>query len=286
MKKYRIIILLPILVGLAAAFSIVSYILAAYHTEAAIGRPSSTSAIVLIYIPIVACVLGILGASAGLILGIILRYIFKITTVSLKTILILISSAVIAVALSDIYGHYEVKSSVNRNRPHVVYSDGTILKQRVSTEPAVKKEPTHVEYNFRGKSLEWNHREIFINFSSNDITVSDLAGNTIITTSLKGYSYIFDIQVMELHLAPNEESYLAIFARLRVTSRHGIFLIYSPEGKLVYQEILELVRWRMYSSSMPNSNLEALVIESEDHYKYYYDDAIHNKGKRHPKVPY
>lgn len=139
MKKYSIIKLLPILIGFAAASSIVSYIVTGYQTEAAIGRPSSTSSIVLIYIPIAAFVLGILGASAGLILGIILRYIFKITTVSIKTMFILMLSAVVAVALSGINGHYEVKSSVNRNRPHVVYSDGTILKQRVSTEPAVKK---------------------------------------------------------------------------------------------------------------------------------------------------
>ena len=168
---------------------------------------------------------------------------------------------------------------MNRNRPQVIFSDGRILKQRVSTEPAVKKEPMHVEYNVRGKSLEWNDRQTFIHFSSNDITVSDLTGNTIISTPLKGYSYILDVQVMELQLAPDEKSYLAIFARLRVTSGHGILLIYSPEGKLVYQEILELSRWRMYSSSMPNSNLEALVIQLGDYYKYYYNDANHNKAK-------
>lgn len=84
---------------------------------------------------------------------------------------------------------------------------------------------------------------------------------------------------MDLQLAPDEKSYLAIFARLRATSRHGMLLIYSSEGELVYQEILELSRWRMYSSSMPNSNLDALVIQLGDYYKYYYNDAIYNKAK-------
>ena len=273
MTKFSIIKLLPMLVGLAAALAIVSYIVTAYKTEAAIGRPSSTSSIVLIYIPIAACVLGILGASAGLILAMMLRYIFRIIAVSEKTILILLSSAVFAVALSGIYGHYEVKGFVNRNRPHVVFSDGRILEKRLSAEPAVRKESVEVEYDVRGKSLEWNNRQIFIHFSSNDITVRDLTGNRIISTPLKGYSYILDVQVMEAQLAPDEDSYLAIFARLRITSRHGILLIYSPEGKLVYQEILELSRWRMYSSRKPNSNSEALVIELDDYYKYYYKDA-------------
>ena len=97
-----------------------------------------------------------------------------------------------------------------------------------------------------------------------------MLGERIVETDLYLYDYVRDVTAVEVKLFSGEQNYLAVLADLRATSGHTILLIYSPDGKVVYHEMLDRrqrpVKMGVYQ--FPDLDVEGLLVENESDFLY------------------
>lgn len=264
--EYSATVALVVLFAVAFGLGVACFLLTAYYAENAIGSPSSTSCLILIFVPIYGMVGVIGGGILGLILGFILRF-FRISTISLSKLIPLGLVLTIGLALiAGLAGFMMVKNYVEFNEPRVIYSDGSTTKRVVNSKSVA---PDNVIIPFerrkKGALVLWNDAKINLSFPSDEIRAIDTNDNIIIQTSLSKFDYIRELQAREVKLSLSEKNYLAVLADLRATSFHTMLLIYSPSGSLVYQEMFDTRGQDLIMGiDKLDSGIEVLIVGSKD----------------------
>jgi len=255
---------LPFIFGAFCMIISGSYFIAAMVAEATIGRPSSTFAIGYIQAPIAAMALGAVGFAMGsFIAQQIGRYrpqwehLVNVKSPITLSLFLIISS--FGVYLSANVGYANVKDFEERSKPHVIIDKGLLLKvfslpfNSPRFQDAVKtwdlrKESAGLSYSFISwlvgtnkmiPSIKWNSRQVTVVSDRDIILIRDDAGKNISQTDLSKYDYTRELWAVPVRFQLQEQEYLAVIANLRSTSNRAMVLIYSPEGALVYHEILE-----------------------------------------------
>ncbi|MHC4636773.1 MAG: hypothetical protein ACYTBV_04615 [Planctomycetota bacterium] len=264
--EYNTTAALVVLFAVAFGLGVACFLLTAYHAENAIGSPSSTSCLILIFIPGFAVAGAIGGCIFGLIFSLILR-LFKISTISRSKFiplgLILTAGLTLIAGLA---GFMMVKNYVGFNEPRVIYSDGSLIKKAISAKSVV---PDNViipfEWQNEGALVFWNDAKINLNFPSDEVRAIDTNNNIIIQTSLNKFDYIRELQAREVRLSLSERNYLAVLADLRATSHHTMLLIYLPSGSLIYQEMFDTRGQDLIMGiDKLDSGMDVLIVKSKD----------------------
>ena len=248
---------------MALSLGAACFLFTAYHTENIIGSPSSTSSLVLIFIPIFSLPGAIIGGRLGFVLSLILRF-FKIQTISLRIGLAIIAGAVLIAGLS---GFMMVRIYVALNKPRVVFTKGLISKTAIPPRAIVSNNVTITfEQRNKGKTILWNDKKVTLSFPSDEIHVVDSNGDFIVQASLSRFDYIRELQATEVNFSTNNKRHLAILAYLRATSFHTMLLIYSATGQLIYQEIFDNRGQELIMSvdKSLNSTSEVLIVKTRD----------------------
>lgn len=230
---------LIVLCAIAGSLTVTCFLLTAYYTENVLGSPSSTSCLIVPFLPIYISI----GAIGGCILGLLLNKMIahsKIQITANQFIpagIVLIMSLAILAGLS---GYWVVRHNLRLMTPHIVYSDASISK--IATNEDFQTSDTlkiSFEQRKQGKQMVWNGRKLTLSFPADQVRVKDASGNVIINSSLKQFDYICQLQANVVKLSQSEKPFLAVLADLRATSHRSVLLIYSSTNQLVYQEIFD-----------------------------------------------
>jgi hypothetical protein len=260
---------LPVCFAIAFALGTSGFLLAVYYTEMAIGSPSSTSALVFVFLLPYAVISGLVGAVIGYLISKVYSFcgfkpLSKLISIGL---LFLISSAIVCTATFS--GFIITKFLINHTRPRVIFTNGIICQKAGNSNPLINKESLLLNDESPLATLIWNNKKISITFSDRSIKIKRPDRNLIAKESLWSYEYITEVQAIEGKLFPEQEDYLAILADLRATSHRAMLYIYSPKAELVYQEMLESYgHIKLFTEKDPNSNLEII------HVKHHRSDYV------------
>jgi len=260
-KQYNVIIAAPVLSAVSFALGAISFFLSGYYSELWIGSLSSTSCLIFVFIPCYAFGAAFIGAVVGLLVAAIVR-VFGVREISIIWMIII---PVLTVLVGGLGGYFVVRSYVAVNDVGVKTSNGSIVRTNINYKPALNIAPLLIDFDHRQKpqSFNWNGQDVMLSFSEHRITITGINKNITIETSLKRYDYIREIQVTETKLLPAEQNCLAALADLRATSHHCMLLVYSPQGQLIYQEMLNryspqvVFQYKDYIDS-----LDKLVVEN------------------------
>ncbi|MCK4887598.1 MAG: hypothetical protein KAS96_09440 [Planctomycetes bacterium] len=265
--EYSTLIALPLICAIVFGLATASFLYTSYYAEFLIGSPSSTSCLALMVMPF----LVIIGVVAGVVIGIILAFVFllcgQLTIDGNKLIRLSLIFVIGFSLLTGIAGFLVTKNNVEFNKPRIIYSNESIAKKDVNSEPVVSDTTTvFSEQRDKGRSLVWNDLRIMLRFTEDTICAVDKGHNFVIQTLLdEKFHYIRQLQAMEIRLSPNEKKYLAVIAELRATSHHTMLLIYSPSGSLIYHEMFNnFGREIIIGINKLNSQTEALIIKNKD----------------------
>ena len=275
-KEYNSIVVSPILFTSVFALVVVFSMVGALFAEHIFVRASSTSALNILFMPVIVAVYGfkvVKAAVIGLLCGLLvssLLYVLKLRTISQRKLFYFgIAPAIVTMLIAGGNGYHKVKKY---NTPGIIYSAGQISKRTVPSKALVTSyRPVSFEERERGSRIFWNDKQMTLKFSSNEIRVTDSNGNTIIETSLRTYDYIREVSFLEVKLFPNEQYFLAVLADMRATSFHTMLLIYAANGELIYHEMFERDRdgIKMFIDKSNTSNLEGLIIKNKNAYLCY-----------------
>lgn len=264
-NKFKIGKVLPLVCAGIGALAFASHLLFGFLTEQFVGSPSSTSAVVIIFIPIYAGVGAIIGWFVGRVTYSITNSAFKEKTLSGSSVARIFSLSGITVIIFAGYSGYATANKyIQSNKSGTFHAEGRILKDEMSAQDKLKDQSEIVKESDTDVSISWNNKNLSLRFGEHSIRIWDPAGDMKIKSSLKGYDYINELQLIEVALfPPDEKRHLAIFARLRATSRNAMLLIYSPDGALIYEELIGGVYQaaNISTEKISDSNLETLLID-------------------------
>ncbi|MBW8001559.1 MAG: hypothetical protein FVQ80_06005 [Planctomycetes bacterium] len=270
------ICVIPLLFMVASVLGAISYYLGIYFGEKIFVNPSSTAALNIFVLPItIGLVLskiikaGIIGLLLGSVIG-SLMYLLRLKTIFYKMVIYTgIILVIIAMLFGGAFGFLKVKKY---NTPGIIYTNSDILKTIV-TAPKIIKNSMSIPFKNRNREqlIRWNGKEVRLSFDSNIIKIkTDDKKGAIVETSLEKYDYISEITPVEVRFFQNDENYLVLLADLRATSWHVMLLIYSPQGQLIYQEMLERKQStiQLSANTLEGENREELLLENDSLFSY------------------
>jgi hypothetical protein len=225
--------------ALFGGLTVAALLITMFIAEGAIGRPTSTSAVILAFVPIYGGIAALAGAVLGYLVGgiaeLILRRRHVRRTLSISLIMVPAALGMIGAA---VFATKNVVRYEEINQPRVVLSDGRIAKTPVDRDALVNL-PGEVVFPW-GEHVQtrWNDVIVFIYASDGAVRIEGVPDAPNIVTSLEDYDYIREAIGTAVELESGEE-YLVVLAELRATGNRAVLLVYDSSGVLIYQELLE-----------------------------------------------
>lgn len=256
---------LRLIVSASGALAFTSYLLSCFLVERYFGFPSSTSSLVILFIPVYAAVGALIGLVVGQVVKFVADAVLKKTMLSPSVVLrAVFFLGIVVLFLAGYFGYFFERKYIRQNTPGIVCTEDVVRKCEVWLEGGIKDSSKIIKESDEDTSISWNNQTLKLRFDEHSIYIWDQTDILDIKTSLRGYDYINELQVIEVALFPPEEKRcLAVFAKLRATSRNAMLLIYSPEGVLLYEELIGKVFYtaNISTEKIPNSNLEKLFFD-------------------------
>ncbi len=227
-----------------SAFGI--FALTALVAETVIGRPSSTHAIGFLYVPAYATLVALIFFCIGFAVRLVISKFVTPRSISRLSNRIINILFVCSLALSFFSGVVFIERQEEKQKPHVIYDSGRIIK--ISPSAIKGKKDSEAKFVFtiysdeknKVESFLWNGKKIHFNvIGDNTLKILDKGRHDLVTADLNKYDYIGRIYVQRLAIGDSASKGLSVLVRLRATSRRSMLLIYDSAAKLVYQELLK-----------------------------------------------
>jgi hypothetical protein len=258
------------LIGVIWGFSIgLSYFGSLMFGELIIGRPSSTWAIGLLWLPAYAALPAIGGLALGFAFKLLFRKLNIFHELPAISLLLLILPLIFSMYVSTSIGLKKIKALEALSSPHVVLTNGKVIKlSRVPVGNSIfmtaslvwslssDKVPVHF--------IIWNKKQIAVESVENRIIVSDGQKQVLIETDLSSFNYVRELYAIPFKYDLLKEDALAVIANLRATSNRSMLLIYNADNILIYQEILHrtgIADDPLEVIHLPNKGEELLIVK-------------------------
>lgn len=218
-----------------------SFFATSFIVENIFGHPSSTSCLIFIFILPYAIICSAIGICIGLIIGYLLRLIFKIDYIKKEIFIVVFCFFTIIVLVISSFAAFRMQIRYIRyNTARIIIDEGNIMKKTYDDNIFGIKDFIFKQKNkSEDKTINWNSKDINVLFIENEVSVLDNSGDVILVKSLKGYDYIRDAKALPVKFFDEQPDYLAIIVLLRATSFHSMLLIFDYKRELIFQELLE-----------------------------------------------
>jgi len=219
--------------------------------------PSSTDGLKYIALVVLAAMAMVAGAVAGFIVGALLDGVVRRRGVEGARALIVSAwgAAVIVtgadVALASV-GYARARSDRElydaRYAPGVRTDVGAIRKVPIRADIVTGVElandaPHRLSFEdveaHRTKTFDWGGRTLEITADRDAFVVREAGGREVARRSFGDFSWIAEVSFLAIELAP-AKSFLFVVSKLRPTSERSVVSVFSGDGTLVYEEIVEL----------------------------------------------
>ena len=87
--------------------------------------------------------------------------------------------------------------------------------------------------------MVWNGKEVKFDLDRNVLKIERINGGELAPADLRKHDYISRVYAIPFKISGMDREAVGVAVRFRPTSHRGMFLVYDPDGKLVYQELLE-----------------------------------------------
>lgn len=235
--------LLPQAIALVFGVGALAAGLAGIAADTFIGRPSSTSGIGVVVIFPLVLFAAIIGFALGHMLGVWLRRRGLVPQVRMRPYRVILALVLVAVtALGATLGARPVIRHERTHTPRVITGDGSFSKDAGAPDGCTLRPATlvcSISEQMSSGSLSWNGREIAIGCTREGrISVSDQVSGQLASIDLSEFEYVRDVFAAPMRQAEGREG-LALLATLRATGRRHVLAMIDPDGRVVYQELLE-----------------------------------------------
>jgi hypothetical protein len=203
-----------------------------------VGRPSSTSAIGLIFTPIHALFYG----GVGLLIGVGLKRILLKIGVDFKTSALWLSIVSFTLIflfclLSAFYAKSQIAEFEKYQSPRVIKDSLLLTKEPVAETLFATGEKYSsaelLEYGgLENLEIDWNGNLIYAALEGDSGLYLENSENVSRTLDVSNFSYLAKAEIMPLG------NYLIVLTSLRATSKRSMFFILNQDLKVVYQELL------------------------------------------------
>ena len=256
---------MPLAVGAIFGAFVASYMLGALNAEFEIGRPSSTSSIGYIFVPIYSGVAALVGVGVGYLFRVALKQRGKSNLVKKKKYFLVFLSILIATSLlARNIGVQEVVKYEEFNEPRILSNKGGFAK-----EPFDKGNAPSPETNVR---LLWDFQKksiLPVSHGRNSAEIEVLQSVLLkipfdevlpITYDVSGFGYITEVSALKWSGGPKAADYLVVLIKLRATSARSILLIYDHRNILVYEELLKRCGRKQFLGLVDELEGESLIV--------------------------
>lgn len=210
------------------------------------GRPSSTSSIGIVLIPIITLILFLVCFVVGsLVSNLIEKYLGE-RVVSAKTIRTIYILFVVTVLASSVAGGVSFKRYEDSQKPRVISNSTTVEKIRdVNYQKSNQVEAKLLLTVFddeknRLSTMIWHDIPLRFHLerNTNSLALLDNKGKQLTLIDLSGFDYITRVYAVPLIVDKTNRKGLAVLVHLRITSWRSVLLIYNAEMALIYKELL------------------------------------------------
>jgi hypothetical protein len=221
-----------------------TFLMTALFAEILIGRPSSTSVIGFGFIPIYTLILMALCYGVGFLVRVVLGRFVSVRVLSDKASRVLLLTFLGTLAVSFVSAWGLAAREEYQQKPKVIFDTGRV-KQFSHLSLKVEKIEGKLVLSIYGEDPEksepvvWNGKEVKFSHNGNVLKIQRMNNRELVTVDLRKYPYISRVFAIPVRIAGSDNQALGVVVRLRPTSKRAIFLVYNPEGKLVYQEFIE-----------------------------------------------
>jgi hypothetical protein len=239
--------------------------------ELFIGRPSSTWAIGIVWLPYLIAKPTIIGVGIGILLWSLFK-LLKIAGEMPQSGTRILSIVIVVLCVpSIIAGIAKIKKIESESAPHIIYSRGDIKKLPADTHDYAIG--TKAPLTWTGGSskvnitphIEWNGEHVTVEFNDDEhIRIVKLPKTILADTDLSSFDYVRQLYTVPFKYESKDKLGLAVLANLRASSRRSMLLIYSSDGGLIYQETLYRKRGSgespMQLISHPDTAKDVLIV--------------------------
>lgn len=230
---------------LAAPFG--AFMIVGVLTDMSIGRPSSTAALAFLFVPIWIALTAGVGAAVGCALGWIAGIRRRVGAFSRRIRTVGLAALALLTLGGGIGGFASVVAYEEHARPRVIHTEGYVV--RLPIVPADTSAETTAAFTFDSLGtvdswVEWNSELVSISHSEGWITLLDSDHHELTKTDLGSFDYVVRLEAIPFRVRFEERESIAVLATLRATGHRSMLLIYNPEGRLIYEELLERTKRR------------------------------------------
>jgi hypothetical protein len=221
-----------------------TFLMTALFAEILIGRPSSTTVIGFGFIPIYTLILMVFCFGTGFLIRLVLGRFVSVRVLSNKASRVLLLTFLGTLSISFISAWGFAAWEEYQQRPKVIFDTGRV-KQVSHLSPKVEKIEGKLVLSIYGEDSEksepvvWNGKEVKFDHAGNVLKIEKTNGGELVPVDLRKYPYISRVFAIPIRIAGTGNQALGVVVRLRPTSARAMFLVYDPEGKLVYQEFIK-----------------------------------------------
>jgi hypothetical protein len=226
---------LPLFGALLFGLSLVVFGYTGMYTEMAIGRPSSTAGIAFFFIPI----WGVFAAAAGLVLGFIVRAVWRrLTELERRTWILpaILSCAVVASAGAGAFGviRYEREA-----QPAVRVASGLLIREfRGDLGKAARSSTTLYDSDGKSAGISWARNDSELRLTDDRVIFRDTVSGKQAEFSNSALDYVTRVDAVSLS-APRGRALLAIVISGRATGRRAIVAVIDDSYGVVFEERVE-----------------------------------------------
>jgi hypothetical protein len=242
---------LPIAAALAFGGGFLVFGFSAMHAESSIGRPSSTSALGYIFIPIYA--VGFAGF--GFISGLLGRRLWarRFPTSDSARPISWISYAVLLVVLVScgFLGASLVAKSEQDAQPAVVIDRGIFIREMAQNNDETARGPTTLYDSLKDDSprpFSWGSKTVNLNLSGGEIQIGDPKSSRA-SISTSALEYVTKIEAVSFRMRSAPQELLALVISGRATGRRAVVLILNDRYEVLFEERLDRF-WELRDSSL------------------------------------
>ena len=227
---------LPVFGALAIGLSLAAFGLTAYFVEGAIGRPSSTSSLALIFIPIWA----ILGALLGFALGLIGRAIWLRVRVPAepprRTWWLPVALGGL-VAVSTGTGALGVIKAEQEARPRVRTDVGALSREfRADSQTLIRDSIPLLSQDNNTKSIAWGRNTSEVLVDDGSVLIRDTANGKSIEVATGALDYIRRVDAAHLVEKLGGSPMLAVTISGRATGRRAVIVVIDEDYRRLFEE--------------------------------------------------
>lgn len=236
--------LLPQALAIVGGVAAIAYGAGAFATETLVGRPSSTSALGLVFLLPLALLSAVLGFALGHALGVVARRAHVGAEVSMRPYRAVLALTVLATAaLAGWAGALPVLRHERRHAPRVIDDTGVVNRRSGGMEECAAPTPAPVvcdiAEDLSSQTIVWNGRDLTVGCTRDGmITLSDDASGQMAAVDLTDFEYLREVRAGAVRQSDGREA-LAVLAEMRATGRRAMFVWIDADGRRAFQELLE-----------------------------------------------